>query len=208
MTTLPPAPYPSWEISAVPGSDALLQQRCPELLTNLAGLSDEQFIVSLSDPRDIHRQLFKDLTPEGFPEYAGNFRGSSYPSLQYRRLGVNPAISALVGPSLSFSEPDAVERTMSMLASLIGLRFRRPVTDGQSAADAFATVFRLFGRTHPFLDGNGHVQRVMFQGMVERWGLKLRQPFVHPRPYDIEMGVALANNDDTAIAAVLATYVV
>ena len=59
---------------------------------------------------------------------------------------------------------------------------------------ALAYTFCRFGQIHPFLDGNGHVQRAVFVVMATEFGFLLSPRFViHPRPFDRLLAVALEN---------------
>ncbi|WFU80763.1 Fic family protein [Bradyrhizobium sp. CIAT3101] len=49
---------------------------------------------------------------------------------------------------------------------------------------ALAHVFCWFGEIHPFLDGNGHVQRAIFATMAVEFGFPISARFsIHPRPF-------------------------
>jgi len=75
-------------------------------------------------------------------------------------------------------------------------------------------LFYIFGLVHPFLDGNGHVQRLIFSACVmERGSLQLSEAWtIHPRPYGLEIKLAFeAPTTEARLAAlysVLAAYVI
>jgi hypothetical protein len=55
-----------------------------------------------------------------------------------------------------------------------------------------AYTFCWFGKIHPFLDGNGHVQRAIFAAMATDFGYPLSPRFaIHPRPFDRLLATAL-----------------
>ena len=55
-----------------------------------------------------------------------------------------------------------------------------------------SVTFCWFGKIHPFLDGNGHVQRAVFAVMATEFGFPLSPRFViHPRPFDRLLAAAL-----------------
>ncbi|TIQ21929.1 MAG: Fic family protein [Mesorhizobium sp.] len=57
---------------------------------------------------------------------------------------------------------------------------------------ALTYTFCWFGKIHPFLDGNGHVQRAIFAAMATDFGYPLSARFaIHPRPYDRLLATAL-----------------
>ena len=57
---------------------------------------------------------------------------------------------------------------------------------------ALAYAFCRFGKIHPFIDGNGHVQRAVFAVMATEFGFPLSPRFaIHPRPFDRLLAAAL-----------------
>ena len=59
---------------------------------------------------------------------------------------------------------------------------------------ALAYAFCRFGKIHPFMDGNGHVQRAVFAVMATEFGFPLSPRFaIHPRPFDRLLAIALEN---------------
>lgn len=69
---------------------------------------------------------------------------------------------------------------------------------GDANADDFGKLIGLtytfcwFGKIHPFLDGNGHIQRAIFAAMATEFGFPLSARFaLHPRPYDRLLATAL-----------------
>jgi len=66
----------------------------------------------------------------------------------------------------------------------------------------------LFGLIHPFPDGNGHVQRIAAQALIERAGFEMGAAWrVHPCPYGEEMHRALAAADPAKVAGLLRRFV-
>ncbi|MCZ4343444.1 hypothetical protein O4H52_17665, partial [Sphingomonadaceae bacterium G21617-S1] len=61
---------PEWQAYTMPNYDAAMTRACTELQKRI--LADPAYRSSiLTDPRDLHRALFAEFTPHGFPEYAG-----------------------------------------------------------------------------------------------------------------------------------------
>jgi hypothetical protein len=76
---------------------------CFEVLEQLR--TDAQYRADfLADTRAVHRRLYDALTPEGFPEYAGTFRGTPGTSLATRRAGAQ-SVTGQPAP-IAFTEPD------------------------------------------------------------------------------------------------------
>lgn len=182
MPHMPQARYPEWTPETNQEYDELLSERCARLIGPLKNNAEDrnQFF---EDPRAIHHQLYRDLTPVNFTEYAGNYRGSHYPSLNQR---ITLADSDYPGnPQYRFLNPEYVSDQMAsfsedLLRELPGLR-----TSPIGERTAFLThTFLCFGYIHPFLNGNGHVQRIMFELIALELGFRPNEKWsVHPRPY-------------------------
>ena len=58
--------------------------------------------------------------------------------------------------------------------------------------DGLKPPFAVFGFIHPFLDGNGHIQRLILAACVfERADIELLQSWtIHPRPYGEDVALA------------------
>jgi hypothetical protein len=65
-----------------------------------------------------------------------------------------------------------------------------------------------FGFIHPFQDGNGHIQRLTFQYLVERAGFTMALAWrIHPCPYGEPVHRALAAGNPDALVALLQPFV-
>ncbi|WP_210203322.1 Fic family protein [Rhizobium anhuiense] len=166
-----------------------MTSRCAALLAEIiAEPACRQAI--LSDPRDLHRELFASFTPSGYDEYAGNYRGTPGTSLTDRRISADSQMEP--GTQYEFCLPGEVPARMAQL-----LRQTRDLLDDESTDDfgkliALTYTFCWFGKIHPFLDGNGHVQRAIFAAMATEFGYPLSARFsIHPRPYDRLLATAL-----------------
>jgi len=166
-----------------------MTSRCAALLAEIiAEPACRQAI--LSDPRDLHRELFASFTPSGYDEYAGNYRGTPGTSLTDRRISADGQMEP--GTQYEFCLPGEVPARMAQL-----LRQTRDLLDDESTDDfgkliALTYTFCWFGKIHPFLDGNGHVQRAIFAAMATEFGYPLSARFsIHPPPYDRLLATAL-----------------
>lgn len=199
-----------WSPHDHPSYDIVLGLFSGNELRRLKQATNEVRTAFIKDPRDVHSNLYADLTPLTHPEYAGTYRGTPGTSLQDRRL--HPPILGDAKGVMEFAPPEKVDQYMSTvvgsLAGQIG-----DVRTAMYAQDQFALAAKLFytfGLVHPFLDGNGHIQRLMFATAVFQSGsLRLLPEWtIHPRAYDIEMAIAFNGEDRlTAVAAILRHYV-
>ena len=178
MTTVP-----EWQAYTMPDYDAVMTRGCADLQRRI--LFDAAYRSSiLADPRDLHRTLFAEFTPPGYPEYAGTCRGTAGTSLERRRMGAPQIFSPQ--KSFSFERPERVAAALDFLLSEV----RRELVPARSAAPfvqllTLTHLFCWFGKIHPFLDGNGHVQRALFVAAATELAIPLAPRFaIHPRPFD------------------------
>lgn len=174
---------PEWQAYAMPDYDAAMTRACAELQQRI--LADPTYRMSiLTDPRDLHRALFAEFTPSGYPEYAGTYRGTVGTSLGGRRMGA-PQIFDLK-KSFAFEEPQKVTAALDFMLSEV----RRELVPARSATPfvqllTLTHLFCWFGKIHPFLDGNGHIQRALFAAAAAELEVPLASRFaIHPRPFD------------------------
>lgn len=198
-------PIEQWRPHEHPDYDHTLEE-----ISNLELLSLKRSTPSfLKDPRPTHKRLYSNLTPVDFSEYAGTFRGTLGTSLEFRQLSP-PPLGEQKGV-MEFVSPDKVGHYFSLLHPTI----ENIETNGSCGSpdvqfSLAAKLFYTFGLVHPFLDGNGHIQRLMFAASVFQGGSLALCPdwTIHPRAYDMEMAEAFNGDDRSdAVARVLRAYV-
>ena len=184
---------------------SVLPPRCAQTLAELRAMSDAEALAALGDPRGIHRALYHDLAPPDHPEWAGNYRGSNHPSL--RDLIVAFSFNDAEGTT-EIVGPHKVPESMEKYAALLGALDLRATPTFMRKLGLVAGVMSLFGLIHPFIDGNGHVQRITAQCLMERAGLRMAPAWsVHPCPYGEEVHRALAACRHDDLVATLAGFV-
>jgi fido (protein-threonine AMPylation protein) len=174
---------PTWKPLQVPGYGQIMRARCDRLMEEILKDEDRRKVV-LSNPRAIHRELFQGLTPDGYEHYAGSYRGSESNGLKGREVA---------GPSLvdkhnrfQFLPAGQVAQKMTELLEFIDFAVLNTPSEPEAKLGNLAKAFGYFGAIHPFLDGNGHVQRALFAAMATAFKIPLSQRFsIHPRPYDL-----------------------
>lgn len=203
--------FPTWHPHEHPEYNMILGQASAAVHESLNASSSQERMAFVLDPRSIHRFLYDKLVPEGFDEYAGTYRGAAGTSLESRKIS---AIRQTDGMQQVFLSPEKVAGRLETLAPIV-----QKIFNGSSASskDEFildcCRLFYAFGLLHPFLDGNGHIQRLIFLACLsERKDLKLHPKWtVHPRPYGIEMALAFEKNTTeerlAAVYQVLNQYV-
>lgn len=181
-----------WNLQADAGARAGLAARCSAALADLMRLPPDGQRAALIDTRPLHRHLFADLVPPGLPEAAGTYRGTPGTALASAGRAV---FLAARRPGLRQRDPcppaEAVAAAMAALGNRIGAIWDAP-PQGQAAFAALAEVTQGFLTVHPYLDGNGHVYRIMAASLGPRLGLTVRPGWtLHPRPYDHLMSLCL-----------------
>ena len=186
-----PIGCPAWEYKAIPGHDNLLVQRNTTALAKLATADPREVREFLKDTRPFHGQLFRDLTPEGYPYYAGNYRGQHFHCLKHYTVRI--ASDPRVGHS-----PDQVWQSMVTFASraesvwnelavLISVPrvWMTPAEKLVRSIEIAVALFVYFLEIHPYANGNGHAARIVLIALLSCYGVRLsaRWP-IHPRPND------------------------
>ena len=184
-----PKEAPEWQAHLASGYDGAMTARCGRLLAEIVAESDRRQAI-LADPRDLHRELFASFTPAGFPECAGTYRGTPDTSLADIRMSAPSQIDPDV--VYEFCPPREVPWLMTELRLNTRSLLYEPEQEDYDKLTTLAYTFCRFGRIHPFLDGNGHVQRAFFAVMATEFGFPLSPRFViHPRPFDRLLAAAL-----------------
>jgi hypothetical protein len=196
----------AWVIEASAESSHYLRALFGFILDDLLALPPDRAARRLADPRELHRAAYAPLAPPGRPEYAGNFRGAGFPSLA--NAYVASAYNDREGTAI-LVPPQDVERLMGdYAAALMGVLRLRP----GSAREALRLYGRLsiaFGAIHPFVDGNGHIQRLTLTFLLRNAGFCMAPAWsIHPCPYGEPTHRALAAGDIDALVAQWAPFVV
>lgn len=202
---------PEWQAYTMPNYDSEMTRTCAEVQQRI--LVDAAFRSSMMvDPRDLHRTLFANFTPAGFDEYAGTYRGAVGTSLERRRMGAPQVFSPK--RNFSFEKPEEVASRLDFMLSEV----RRELVPARSAAPfvqllTLTHLFCWFGKIHPFLDGNGHIQRALFAAAATELEIPLAPRFaIHPRPFDrllawpLEMFTRAAPDQREHYLAMVAEY--
>jgi hypothetical protein len=185
---MPPTPLLRRNLQADALARGDLAARCMAIAAELAALPAPARRARLIDTRPLHRHLFGDLAPE----VAGLYRGTPGSAVQNAARAV---FLARRRPGLRArdpcTEPQAVGPAMAALGDRIGALWDHPAR-GDAGFDALAGVTHGFLSIHPYLDGNGHIYRLMATTLAPRLGLTPRAGFtLHPRPYDHLMSLSL-----------------
>ena len=185
--------------------DALLRFRCDALAAELLALDRPGALDALADPRGLHGRLFAGLTPADHPELAGHYRGADFPLL--KTCTVYSAFNASEG-TRDLAGPEQVENLMWDYGRALQRHGTTTPRTVPHALGIAAPLMIVFGCVHPFIDGNGHIQRLTVQHLLHSAGFALNPSWtINPRPYGEAMHRALALRDVPSVTTLLATFV-
>lgn len=189
MTTTP-LYCPSWEYSEIEGHQSVLSARNHVLLSSVRQANRDRKISVCVDTRVAHGSFFSSLTPAGCHYYAGNYRGSAFPCLLYRDVFI--ASDPRVGhpPGAIALEMGVFERLVGSVVSNIDQvrsASRYLITDEEKlyrTVELVAGLFVYFLEIHPYMNGNGHMARLMLIALLGVYGIYLSKWKIDPRPQD------------------------
>lgn len=192
--------FPPWEPEQEADFDSTMATASANILRRVQ--NDGEFRAAvLADPRDLHNALYSPFAPSAYSYYAGNYRGTQNTALEHREAFA-PSLIVRGG---TFQFIPAADVASSMQQLLPQLHQMRSVASSRwDKLFALTCSFVQFGKIHPFLNGNGHVQRVLFAAGAFDLGIPLSKRFaVHPRSYDRLLAYALecftrSRSDDSA----------
>jgi prophage maintenance system killer protein len=172
--------YPKFKYDSVVGHEKILQKAQNDIYSEL--LSDGSIdLKSICDTRGVHQKLFIELTPPGYSEYAGNYRGSndSY-------LAIDVTFSGHVGSSYLEVEQDMEElayKIKRLYAKLLSKRssMTKHTFMYNIAHIASISTIKFIG-IHPYADGNGHISRYITCGFMMPNGYIPIKWAIDPRP--------------------------
>lgn len=186
-----PPDCPPWNYRTPANSSRVLTDQLQQLLVRLGGARGDTLGV-IADTRRLHRHLFSGLTPTGYDYYAGNYRGSESRCLKHFAVGVQDDRSVGYPPEQVSS---AMKRLGDILRSAIaGLDEGFALPNAKISRQTklhFLVVFvsRMFVHfltIHPYMDGNGHIARLMVWVVLGRYGYRPKHWPIEPRTGDPE----------------------
>lgn len=179
-----PPDCPEWEYNDHPRRRMIVPRRISEILTDLATARIDTLSAVL-DTREVHRRVFRELTPTGHGYYAGHYRGEPYRCLRYYPVGV-PGDRRVGAP------PQSVgflvrELSAQIRSGLMALDANVLLTREQRLRYILALTCRafvVFLTIHPYANGNGHAGRFIVWSMLGRYGHWPRRWPIDPHPPD------------------------
>ncbi len=186
-----PVDCPPWEYRDRPDSSSVIQRRLERVLVDLRS-SRGSALGLVSDTRRVHRQLFFELTPKGYDYYAGNYRGSDHRCLKYQHVGIQG--DPRVGFRAEHVGQAIKEMQEELRSGIVGLDGAFTLPNAKLSRQKklhFLVVFvsRMFVHfltIHPYVNGNGHIARLMVWAVLGRYGYWPKRWPIEPRTGDPE----------------------
>lgn len=181
----------NWEYEHLPNYRAMLVERTEALLIAIRNSDSARKLRHARDTRSIHEQYFRDLTPEGFPYFAGRYRGEPLRCLDLYEVGV--AGDAVVGHTAATvpAEMDEFGTRLAEAMKLVDHELSVPniLFDEPSKLLAHVRVvvalFVEFLEIHPYANGNGHMARFLMLSLLGRHEIYPSRAWsIDPRPAD------------------------
>lgn len=180
---------PPWQAHDAANYDRDMANHCAALLDEIVSDPVRRRNI-LADPRNLHRELFAPFAPPSHGDYAGAYRGTPGSALADRKMSSESQLNP--SDEYEFCLPGEVSGRMDALLENTQSWLGEANTDDYGKLIALTYTFCWFGKIHPFLDGNGHVQRAIFAAMATEFGYPLSARFaIHPRPFDRLLAIAL-----------------
>lgn len=177
-----PEDCPSWEYDNNPRKDEVLYQRVASVLRDLKSAVADPLNFSV-DSRPFHRFLFEELAPAACAYYAGHYRGEAYRCLRYHSVGIksDPRVGAPPDYVIGFMQQLALEIQRGII-QLDSLAPSSPDELLKRVVRLACSVLEMFLRIHPYVNGNGHIGRLIVSAVLGRFGFWPRGWRIHPRP--------------------------
>lgn len=184
------APAP-WDIQKCPRARTELTASCKAIRARLETADFETKRAFLCDTRAVHQELFGPYAPPSFAVYAGAYRGALDTPLEARAATVLYKDHPILRSHNPTVRPGRVAERMEALAGHIA----ESLENADAGALYFKRCVRAFAEfllIHPYLDGNGHIARLVLAVMLDVGGIEARPTWtIHPRPYSDAIGLCI-----------------
>jgi len=186
----------AWNVQGSAAARAALGPLCEAALADLA-VSPNAARAVLRDARALHARITGPLVPPGVEGIAGVWRGTPGSEIERVEHAVfNPRAQPGLRRRDACLPADQVGAAMAALGVSATDAWDAGPQGGQTDFATLATFAQRFFAAHPFVDGNGHVARVLLQVLGARLGLAPQPGWrLHPRPWDHHFSVCVQWHD-------------
>jgi hypothetical protein len=182
---------------ATPAARESIVARSVQAKADLAAMDPVALHRLIGDTRPLHKALFDGHAPAKWPDAPGTYRGTPGTSVEASARAVFLARKV---PGLRIRDiclpaaevPAAIVALSSDLHDLWSTRPGHTAPYRDAAYLALARVTAQFFSLHPYMDGNGHIWRLILPILANRLRLAPRPEWtVDRRPYGVEFSLAL-----------------
>lgn len=163
-----PADCPSWEYADHPRRASVLRSEIPKILAELRnGVVKTEDVAA--DNRPVHARIFLQLTPSGFQYYAGHFRGENHRCLKFCPVYVSSDLRVGFPPQTVLSAMNAFFYRVRIALAKIDALETDSLAQFTHAVRLACHLFESFLRIHPYVNGNGHIARLIVWAVLGRY---------------------------------------
>jgi hypothetical protein len=151
-------------------------------LSNPGQFVEHRYASTLS----AHKYIFRQFTPVGFPYFAGRYRGDNYDILRDCRVGIlsDPKVGEV--PKSVRAKMDLFDKQFIKTIEVFDGHFKSGKIDKAillvKLAEAVGTLLVRFLTIHPYVNGNGHIGRVLVLAMLGRLNIRPANWTIDDRP--------------------------
>ncbi len=192
-----------WRYQDHPNADDIIVQQCNRVLRSILKSPSGESIKHIKDTRSIHKTIFEQLVDDDQKHFAGHYRGDDYPDL-VDRIG-SRQIELFPGLFVKhrFTKPKNVTTEIDNLKHSIDYLYaNRNEIEKQHYYSIAVEVLTRFYLIHPYVNGNGHIGRVIMTYLMRIAGIEIDGSWtIHPRPYTNAIAVCMFTHSKYSIIA-------
>jgi hypothetical protein len=176
-----PLDCPNWEYDGHP-QRAVVRLRIADILSDLASGRTDTLALA-TDARPQHLRIFSELVPLECNYYAGHYRGEAFHCLRSYLVGVqgDHRVGAPPG-AVGFLMAELKSAVRSNVLALDDNVFLSEKDKLRYIVMLACRVFVHFLTIHPYVNGNGHIGRLVVWSIMGRYGYWPRRWPIDPRP--------------------------
>lgn len=178
---------------SLPALRKALPDALAQLARDLERAAPSGQLQALCDTRALHNRLFAPLLPDALRHAAGTYRGTPGTELEQLERAVFISRKA---PGLRNQHQCLPAQEVALAMEDLAVTLEKIWQAGQPPPDLayahLAEVTHAFLSIHPYMDGNGHIYRLVLPVLGRHLGLRARAEWtLHPRPYDHTLSLCL-----------------
>ena len=199
LLNIHPNDCPAWEYRDWPNSHEVIAAIWKQILVGLRKKTLSALDI-LVDSRDMHKNLFHELTNEEHGYFAGHYRGEPFRCLRCYKVFVRSDPRVGTEPAEVKKEMGEFERIVRSVFSAIDAGAKSIVSNKQKivyAVKAVCKLFVTFLQIHPYANGNGHVARIFIWALLSKFDIWPTKMPVEPGPTNYGRHITAYRNGNT-----------